>query len=177
MSIKQTVQIGNKIIRQKAKTVKNVSIIEIQKTINDLIDSMRHDNLVGMAAPQVGKSWQIFVIEIRKTTYRKNIAKSDSLRIFINPKITWQSKKQVDSYEGCGSVAEAQLFGIVRRSESVICEALDRNGKHFKTKASGFLARIIQHEMDHLNGVVFIDKMNDTRTLVDRQTYIDSQKK
>ena len=177
MSIKQTVQVGNEIIRQKAAKVKDISADEIQQTIKDLVDSMRHDNLVGMAAPQIGKKWRIFVSEIRQTTYRKNIAKSDLLRIFVNPKITWQSKKQLDGYEGCGSVASAQLFGSVKRAESVMCEALDENGKSFKIKASGLLARIIQHETDHLNGMVFLDHVSDTKTLVDKQIYIDSQKK
>ena len=177
MSIKKTVQIGNKIIRQKAGTVRNVLNPEIQKTIKDLIDSMRHDNLVGMAAPQIGKKWRIFVSEIRQTTYRKNIAKLGTLKVFVNPKIIWQSKKQQNGYEGCRSVISSQLFALIKRSESVICEALDKDGKPFKIKASGFLARIIQHEIDHLNGIVFLDRVSDTRTIIDRKTYIDSQKK
>jgi peptide deformylase len=177
MSIKKPVQIGNKIIRQKAEIVRNVSDNEIQKTITDLIDSMRHDNLVGMAAPQIGKKWRIFVSEVRQTTYRKNIAKSDSVRVFINPKIIWKSKKQQNDYEGCGSIISAQLFGLVKRANSVICEALNKNGDPFKIKASGLLSRIIQHELDHLNGVVFIDRISDTRTIMNRQTYIDSHKK
>jgi peptide deformylase len=177
MSIKQTVQIGNEIIRQKVVRVKDVSADEIQQTIKDLIDSMRHNNLVGMAAPQIGKNLQIFVSEVRKTTYRKNIARSDSLKVFINPAITWQSKRKISGYEGCGSVAGAQLFGSVERSESIICKALDENGKPFKIKSSGFLARIIQHETDHLNGIVFLDRISDTKTLMDKQIYIDSQKK
>ena len=177
MSIKPTVQIGNKIIRQKADIVRDVSVAEIQKTIQDLIDSMRQNNLVGMAAPQIGSKWRIFVSEIRQTTYRKNITKSDFLRVFINPIITWRSKKEVSGYEGCGSIAGAQLFGSVKRPESIICKALDKDGKPFEIKSSGLLARIIQHETDHLNGMVFLDRVSDTKTLVDKQIYIDSQKK
>ncbi len=177
MSIQPTVQIGNKIIRASAQSVENVSDSDIQQTIEDLIDSMRHDNLVGMAAPQIGKSWRIFVTEIRQTTYRKNIAQSDSVRVFINPVITWQSEKQQDGYEGCGSVASAQLFGMVNRPDSLVCKALDKDGNHFEIKADGFLARIISHEMDHLNGIVFVDQMSNMSTLRNRQTYIDSQKK
>lgn len=177
MSIKKTVQIGKKIIRQKSVVVKDISAQEVQRVIKDLIDSMRHDNLVGMAAPQIGKKWRIFVSEIRQTTYRKNISKLDSLKIFINPKITWRSKKQQDGYEGCGSVIAANLFGSVKRAESVLCEALDENGRPFKIKALGLLARIIQHEIDHLNGIVFIDRVSDTRTIMDRESYINSQKK
>ena len=173
--IKPTVQIGDKIIRQKAKTVRAVLITKTQKTIKDLIDSMRHYNLVGMAAPQVGENYRIFVSEIRKTTYRKNVTESDSLKVFNNPRIVQRSKKQVGGYEGCGSVANAQLFGVVKRSESVVCKALDKNGKPFEVKASGLLARVIQHEIDHLDGVVFLDRVNDMKTLVDVKTYHSSQ--
>ena len=127
MSVKQTVQVGDKIIRRKATLVHDVSNSEIQTTIRDLVDSMRHDNLVGMAAPQIGRKWRIFVSEVRKTTYRKNIAEPDLLRVFINPRITWKSKKSQSGYEGCGSVAAAQLFGVVKRAESVICNALGKD--------------------------------------------------
>jgi len=173
MSIKETLQIEEKIIRQKSIIVRDVSTKETQQTIKDLTDSMRHENLVGMAAPQIGKNLRIFVSEIRQTTYRKGISKPDKLRIFINPKIVWRSKKQVGGYEGCGSVATASLFGLVKRADKLICEALDDNGKPFKIKASGLLARIIQHEIDHLNGVVFIDRVNNAKTLIDKQTYIN----
>ena len=177
MSIRPTTQIGEKIIRQKAVVVKDVLRPEVRRVIKDLSDSMRHENLVGMAAPQIGEKLRIFVTEIRPTTYRKNISELDSLKIFINPKIVWQSKKQVAGYEGCGSVAAAGLFGLVKRPWSVICEAINEKGQPFKIKATGLLARIIQHETDHLNGLVFIDRVSDTKTLIDRETYINSQKK
>lgn len=176
MSSKPAVQIGDKVLRQKAKTVGAVFAPEIQKTIEDLVDSMRHENLVGMAAPQIGKSVQIFVTEIRQTTYRKNISESDSLRVFINPKIIEKSVAQLNAYEGCGSVVGAQLFGAVKRAKTVTCEALDAEGKSFKIKALGFLARVIQHEIDHLNGRLFIDCVSDTKTLMDRKAYMESQK-
>lgn len=171
MSIRPTIQIGNKVIRQKAKKVTNLISKEVQGIVNNLIDTMRKQNLVGMAAPQIGKSARIFVTEIRTTTYRKNIGKLDSLKVFINPTITWRSKKEVSGYEGCGSVAHAQLFGLVKRPDSVICKAYDTEGKAFEIKASKLLARIIQHEIDHLNGVIFLDKIKDTKTLMDREIY------
>lgn len=177
MVIKQATQIGNKIIRQKAVAVKNATSANVRQTIRDLVDSMRYHNLVGMAAPQIGKNMRVFVSEIRTTTYRKNIAKADSLRVFINPKIIWKSKKMASGYEGCGSVAAAQLFGSVKRAQSVICTAIDEKGTPFKIKASGLLARIIQHETDHLNGIVFMDRMKDMRTLLDRQAYVDLKNK
>jgi peptide deformylase len=177
MVIKRTSQIGEKVIRQKSNIVKDVSGREVRRIIKDLTDSMRRTNLVGMAAPQIGKNLRIFVTEIRQTTYRKNLSKSDPLKVFINPRIIWRSKKQTAGYEGCGSVASAGLFGLVKRPLSVICEAIDENGRLFRIKASGLLARVIQHENDHLNGVVFIDRVDDTKTLMDRESYIGSKKK
>jgi len=76
-----------------------------------------------------------------------------------------------------GSVASAQLFGIVKRPKSVICKAFNEKGEIFTIKAAGLLARVIQHEFDHLNGIVFIDRLADTKSLMDRKTYISSQKK
>lgn len=174
MSIKKTTQIGEKPIRNKSIIVKNVFSKEVQQIIKDLVDSMRHANLVGMSAPQIGKNYRIFVSEIRKTNYRKSVDKNDSLKVFVNPKIIFKSKKQVEGYEGCGSVASAQLFGKVKRPESIICTALNEEGESFEIKASGLLARVIQHEIDHLNGIVFIDKV-DTKTLLDKQSYINLQ--
>jgi peptide deformylase len=177
MGIKRTAQIGEEVVRQKSVAVKDVSTREIKQIIKDLVDSMRHTNLVGMAAPQIGKNLRIFVSEIRRTTYRKNLSKSDSFKVFINPRIVWRSKEQTTGYEGCGSVVAARLFGSVKRPWSVICEALDKDGKRFKIKATGLLARVIQHENDHLNGIVFIDRVSDTKTLISRETYISAQKK
>lgn len=170
MSNKKIHQIGSNVIRNRAKKVQKSGDPEIQKTIRNLIDSMRHNNLVGIAAPQIGKKLRIFVTEVRKTKLRKS-AKKDKLRIFINPRILKKSKHQVTDFEGCGSVVKAGLFGQVKRPKSVEVSALDSKGCYFKLKANGLLARVIQHEMDHLNGIVFIDRVANTRTLIDRKTY------
>lgn len=141
--------------------------------MNDLIDSMRHHELVGMAAPQIGKGVRIFVTEIRKTKLRKgeSIKNVDPLRVFVNPRVLSVSKKEAKGWEGCGSVASAGLFGMVRRPTSVTVEALDENGKKFRLKASNLLARVIQHEVDHLNGIVFADKA-DTKTYMSKNEYL-----
>lgn len=82
MSSKATIQVGNTVIRARAKLVKSISAPRVQKTIRNLIDSMRHHNLVGMAAPQLGESIRVFVGEVRKTSYRKNIKELDPLKVF-----------------------------------------------------------------------------------------------
>lgn len=173
MVIKDATQVGNKIIREKSKEVSNPTSREVRKVVKDLIDSMRHHDLVGMAAPQIGKGLRIFVTEVRKTKLRKGVGieNVDPLRIFINPKVLSVSNKEMKDWEGCGSVASANLFGMVKRPSIVVVEALDEKGVKFQLKASNLLARVIQHEMDHLNGIVFADRA-DTKTYMSKSEYL-----
>ncbi len=173
MVVKEAVQVGNPLIRTKAAVVPNITNKVVQKIIDDLVDSMRFHELVGMAAPQIGKSARIFVTEIREAKLRKGdtIKNVDGLRVFINPKIVSVSEKEIKGWEGCGSVASANLFGMVKRPHSLVIKAMDRTGATFQMKASGLLARIIQHEMDHLNGKVFTDSA-DSRTYMSKKEYL-----
>lgn len=164
MIIKQATQVGNKIIHSRSTRVKDVKSKSTYTIVKNLVDSMRYHNLVGMAAPQIGKNARIFVSEIRKTKFRKN-QKTDTLRVFINPKIISFSKKTVLGWEGCGSVAHSDLFGLVPRAKSITVTAFDEKGDKFTLKAVDLLARIIQHENDHLDGVLFIDK-SDPKTFM-----------
>ena len=172
MTKRQVVQIGNPIIRRKSKTVKNVSSQKVKRVLRDLTNSMRFHGLVGMAAPQIGLNLRIFVTEIRKTKTRRKQKKADPLRIYINPSIVVYSKKHVLGYEGCGSVASGQLFGSVRRPGEVTIKAQNERGEIFTLQAKGLLARVIQHELDHLEGIVFIDRVSDTKKLIGRDEYI-----
>ena len=178
MIIKNATQVGNPVIRKKAKNVANPKLKATRRVIKNLVDSMRYHKLVGMAAPQIGKSFRIFVTEIRKTKLRKSNTKKDidSLRVFINPRIISSSKKKVNDWEGCGSVAFANIFGTVRRPISIIIGALDENGEKFQLKTRNLLARVIQHEMDHLNGIVFTDKA-DTKSYMSRDEYLKMRAK
>jgi peptide deformylase len=176
MIIKNATQVGNLVIRAQAKKVKNIHTKEVQKVIKDLIDSMRHHGLVGMAAPQIGKSLKIFVTEIRKTKTR-NPKDTDVLRVFINPSIISYSKKEVFIYEGCGSVAHADLFAKISRPESIVIKAHDEKGEPFELKAKGLLARVIQHEQDHIDGKIFLDKLTDTKSLMSGDEYREKFKR
>ncbi len=178
MIVKEVTQVGNPIIRAKAKRVPNFASKKIQRIIADLIDSMRHYQLVGMAAPQIGNSLRVFVSEIRETKYRKgqSVKNTDPVRVYINPDILWHSKKQVSGYEGCGSVAFSNLFGIVKRPASVVIRAQDEKGRTFKLKADHLLARVVQHEYDHLEGIVFTDKA-DPRSYMSRNEYLGKFRK
>jgi len=172
MSVKNIVQVGNHILREKARLVKDIKSKKTKQVIKDLVDSMRHHNLIGIAAPQIGYKMRIFVTEIRKTSLRKNLEKTEKVRIYINPEIIWSSKEYIVMYEGCGSVAFSQLFGPVKRSKKVLIRAKDEKGDEFEIKANGLLARVLQHEFDHLEGIVFTDKITNIKKIMSRNEYI-----
>ncbi len=170
MAIKKTIQIWNPILAKKAKIVQDIHSPDTKKIIKNLIDSMKENNLIGMAAPQIGISKRIFVTEIRATKFRK-AKDADALKIFINPKITRTSKATCVMYEWCGSVAYSQLFAPVRRPSTVIIEAYDEHGEIFIMKANELLARVIQHEYDHLDGICFTEKITDMKKLMSDEEY------
>ena len=169
MIVKEIIQIGNPILNRSSKFVAKISAEETQRVITNLVDSVRHHDLIGMAASQIGEKLIIFVTEVRKTKYRN--LKKDKLRVYINPEIVWSSKKQVVIYEGCGSVAYAKLFAPVRRPEKIIIEASDEKGNKFRLDADGMLSRVIQHEYDHLNGIEFTEKITDMRKIMSSEEY------
>ena len=169
MIIKEIIQIGNPILSRKSVTVVDIKSKESKRVIKNLIDSVHYHNLLGIAASQIGEKLKMFVTEVRKTSYR-NLEK-DTLRVYINPKIIWSSKKQVIIYEGCGSVAYAKLFAPVKRPENIIIEAYNEKGDSFTLKASGMLSRVIQHEYDHLSGIEFTEKITDMRKIMSSEEY------
>ncbi len=170
MIIKKITQAGNSVLRKKAKRVLDIKSPKTERLVKDLIDTMRGSSLVGMSAPQIGQGLQVFVTEIRKTINR-DIKEKDDLRIFINPKIIKMSKKESIGYEGCGSVGSAQLFGPVKRPKEVTIEAMNEKGEKFILKAQGLLARVIQHEFDHIKGTLFTDKISDYKKIMSGEEY------
>lgn len=169
MIIRKVIQVGNPLLNRKTKLVADFKSKETKRVITNLTDSLRHHDLIGMAANQIGEKLRIFVTEVRRTKYRKH--KKEKLRVYINPKIVWASKKQVVIYEGCGSVAYSKLFAPVKRPEKIIIEAFDERGNKFSLKATGLLSRVIQHEYDHLNGIAFTEKISDHRKIMSSEEY------
>lgn len=164
---KKLTQIGNPLIRTTTKKVVQITDKKTQKLIADMTVALRKFNLVGIAANQIGVNAQIFLTEIRRTKTR-NPKEPDALRVFINPTILSTSKKQTILIEGCGSLAHAGLFGPVRRPERVTVTAYDEEGKKFTLTADGLLAKVIQHEYDHLHGISILDKFTNTKLVSDR---------
>jgi peptide deformylase len=152
MKILPILKYPNKILRERAKKIKDPLDPEIQKLILEMTASMRSANGLGLAAPQVGKSLRLCIIE------EKNGPQENGGRLFIliNPVIKAASKKKVLIEEGCLSFP-GKFFPIMR-PEKIKVRFLDENGKSCKIKADGLLARAIQHEIDHLDGVLIIDK-------------------
>jgi len=130
---------------------------EAQKFFDDIIKTMYDDDGIGLAAPQVGKNIRVCVIgkEALKLDKYNTLNNTKDL-VLINP--TWQkmNKKTHIELEGCLSVPKT--YGKVKRYKNVYVEALDRNGEKMEFEANNFFARVVQHEVDHLNGILFIDK-------------------
>ena len=149
MSILKIIEYGNPILREKSKEVTKISK-KIKTLINDMLETMYHNNGVGLAAPQVGENLRIFVIDVSDPN-----GPIDPI-VFVNPKIIKKSGA-INSYEGCLSFPKA--YTNVRRYKNVMVKALDINGRPFikEGKDGELLARAIQHEFDHLDGKLFID--------------------
>ena len=140
-------KLGEDVLRQVAVPVEPEEINdEFRVLINEMFETIIAANGVGLAAPQVDISKRFFVV----------IADDDVRRVFINPQIISTSNDLVDYEEGCLSLPK--IYENIKRPSQVTVQALNENGKPFTIEADGLLARIIQHENDHLNGIVFIDK-------------------
>lgn len=149
MSIKKIVKYGTESLRKPSKEVSKISK-KIQALVHDLLDTMYAQNGVGLAAPQIGENLRIFVIDVSTGNQPLNPM------VFINPKIIKKSGA-CSSYEGCLSFPEA--YTDVKRYANVLVKALDIHGKPFvmEGKDGSLLARAMQHEFDHLDGILFVD--------------------
>lgn len=172
MAIRETIQIGDPRLKAKNKSINNFDVPIVKQVIDDLIDSMHSKKLlVGLSAPQIGENYKIFITEPRKTKFRTG-DQVDKLRVYINPDIIHYSSEKTIMYEGCGSLLNGQLFGPVKRPKEITIEASDKKGKKFQLTCDGILARVIQHEYDHLNGVEFIEKVFDYKKLLNVDFYL-----
>ena len=149
MATRNIRELGDDVLRKECKTVKDVTR-RTRILIEDMFDTMYEANGVGLAAPQVGVLKKIFVVDVGDSEENKQPF------VFINPEIIDREGVQV-GFEGCLSVPGKS--GKVARAEKVRVKAFNENMEEFELEASGFLARAIQHEYDHLNGVVYVDKV------------------
>ena len=164
MTLREIVTLPEPILRRKAKPVTKFDK-DLQTLIDDMIETMRDAPGVGLAAPQVNISDQLIVVEYSEDEDEEELgdeevedkpAKPKKLYVMINPEIVKASEEKVMGVEGCLSIPNIQ--GEVERHEAIQVKGLNRYGKPQKLKVDGWMARIFQHEIDHLNGVLFTDK-------------------
>lgn len=175
VAIRETVQIGNPVLKAINREIIDFADPKLTQLVQDLRDTMYSAELIGIAAPQIGENFRVFITEPRETDARP-ADQADELRIYINPMIVNESKDKVIIWEGCGSVLGAGLFGPVKRPKEVEIEAYNMKGKKFRFKADGILGRVIQHETDHLNGIEFIEVVADYKRLKSKEFYIKDEK-
>ena len=144
MALRPILVVGNPVLRQKAKRVSQFDR-NLQRLIDDMIETMRAAPGVGLAGPQVGIPLRLAVIEV-----------DDKITVIINPEIVKRSG-EVELDEGCLSVPG--YWGKLTRSEHVTVKARNRDGREFRVSADGLLAQALQHEIDHLDGLLYIDRM------------------
>lgn len=150
--------LNNPVLRRKARPVTRFDQ-DLQELIEDMVETMRNANGVGLAGPQVDQSLRLCVVETmpERDEEDNEIEGSRELFVLVNPEIVWESREMVEGIEGCLSIPG--YLGEVERFESIRVRALDRKGKKIRLRLNDWTARIVQHEIDHLDGVLFIDRL------------------
>lgn len=164
----QIAQLGHPVLRKKTKKAITISDEKIQTLINNLIATAKEVDGVGIAAPQVYQSLQIFIL----ASYpNKRYPKAPKMKptAIINPKIISYSKEIKKDWEGCLSIPG--IRGLVPRSASVDVEYVTRTGKKVTRTYKDFVARIFQHEYDHLQGIVFLDRLETNKDIISEKEY------
>ena len=174
MSILKIARMGHPVLRAKARPLhpSEIRTPKIQQLIDDMFETMKEYQGVGLAAPQVHESVRLFVAGFppRQDADEDDAERDDEdvpLMAVINPEIEMTSREVVEDWEGCLSIPD--IRGRVPRTRQIIVRAFDRNGKKIEMPAAGFTARVIQHETDHLDGVLFFDRMKTFQSL----TFLD----
>ena len=149
MTVRSLHLLGSPVLRQKAAAVARVDD-EVRRLVDDLFETMRAARGVGLAANQVGVARRVAVVDVGE--------EDPPPLVLINPVIVERGDETATDEEGCLSIPD--IFGDVKRAASVVVEALDRDGKPFRAEAQGYKARAIQHEIDHLDGILFLDHLS-----------------
>ena len=160
MSILKVARMGHPVLRRRARLIEKADLRNplLQKFFDDMIETMYEYHGVGLAAPQVHEGLRVFVAMLDEEPDEK----SDAI-VVINPEIVANGPAQEEGWEGCLSVPD--IRGRVPRHTDITVKALDRNGRNAEIRLKGFPARVAQHEADHLDGVLFFDRMQSMQTL------------
>jgi peptide deformylase len=166
MAILKVAHMGHPVLRAKARALEAAEIRSsgVQQLIDDMFETMSEYQGVGLAAPQVHESVRLFVAGFPGDADDENEDEQDVPQMaLINPEVAIVGRDLTEDWEGCLSIP--QIRGRVPRARQIVVRAYDRSGKRIEIKASGFTARVIQHETDHLDGVLFFDRMTSLESL------------
>jgi peptide deformylase len=165
MSILKVAQMGHPVLRAAARPLhpSEIRTPKIQQLIDDMFETMKEYQGIGLAAPQVHEGLRLFVAGVAAADDEEVDDEDVPLMALINPEITPVGKEVVDDWEGCLSIPG--IRGRVPRARQISVRAFNRQGKKVEIAASGYTARVIQHETDHLDGILFFDRMKSFNTL------------
>jgi peptide deformylase len=168
MAILKVSRMGHPVLRAKAKPIPpgEIKTPRVQRLIDDMFETMAEYSGIGLAAPQVHEGLRLFVAGLRNTDGPTGNLTPDTempYMVVINPQLTMVGEKVDEGWEGCLSIPDVR--GLVPRAHEISVEAFDRKGHRVQFTARGLPARVIQHETDHLDGVLFFDRMRSLQTL------------
>lgn len=161
MSILKIARLGHPVLRTLARPLEENQIKGqvIQELIDDMIETMHEYQGIGLAAPQIHESFRIFVAGIESKPEDEQL----STTVFINPEVVALDSSKIEDWEGCLSIPD--MRGRVLRSANVRIRSLDRRGEFFEKELRGYSSRVVQHELDHLDGILFLDRMTSFESL------------
>ena len=156
---------GHPTLRQRAKSLqkRDLTKARFKNLLSDMVDTLRDYGGVGLAAPQVDESLRVVIIEIRNTNLRYGVQELFPLTIFVNPEIELIDSQTAGFWEGCLSIPG--MRGYVERPQNISVSFMDELGDFSTLDLHGFPATVLQHELDHLDGVLYVDRMKDLRSL------------
>jgi len=166
MSILKVARMGHPVLRQQGRPLQSSDLRSphVQKLIDDMIDTMREYSGVGLAAPQIHEGLRLFVALLDEDPDERTAAS-----VIVNPEIVPNTSTRQDGWEGCLSIPD--IRGLVPRLTDITVRALDREGRPIELRLKDFPARIVQHETDHLDGVLFLDRMTSMQSLTYLEEY------
>ena len=170
--LRQIAQLGQPVLRGTMEHVADPSTPSVQSLIDDMLATVMDANGVGLAAPQVYEPISLFILASRPNQRYPDAPMMEPLAI-INPEILWKSDEKAQGWEGCLSIPG--LRGLVPRHQRIGVRYLTRNNMMCEVEYTDFLARVFQHEYDHIQGIVFIDRVASTLDLMTEQEYLRMQ--
>jgi len=169
MTIREIAQLGDEILRVPAKLVEHYDSVEIKQVIDDLLCTLNSTQGVGIAAPQIAESWQIIIVA-SKPTERYPGAPIMPATVMINPSFELDSDEQEKGWEGCLSIPS--IRAKVLRYKKIKIRYTNTQGLVLNCELEGFVARVFQHEYDHLNGLVYLDRVENNRDIFSEAEFL-----